>query len=64
MNYELKFFFIKLIVLIIITPLLGFLFLCYFEYFEKVWKSNNRRNKWWMMCTLIFILIVIGGWLQ
>ncbi len=46
MIHELKFFFIKLAVLLVLTPILGYGLLRFFEYFEQVWKTNNRRKKW------------------
>lgn len=40
MSHELKFFLIKLATLLVLTPILGFGLLHYFEYFEKVWKTK------------------------
>jgi hypothetical protein len=64
MNHELKFFLIKLAVLLCLTPVIGFCLFRYFEYFEKVWKTNNRRKKWFATCGIFFILACIAGWLQ
>jgi hypothetical protein len=64
MSHEFKFFFIKLAVLLALTPILGFALFRYFEYFEQIWKTNNRRKKWLMTCGLFFMLACIGGFLQ
>jgi hypothetical protein len=64
MSHELKFFAIRLAVLLVLTPILGFFLLRYFEYFEKVWKTNDRRKKWLVTCGIFFMLACIGGWLQ
>jgi len=64
MSYELKFFFIKLAALLALTPFIGYGLLCYFEYFEKIWKSNNRRKKWLLTCVLFFVIACLGGFLQ
>lgn len=63
MSCELKFFLIRLIVLIVLTPLAGFVFLHYTEYVEKTWKMNNRRKKWFILCQIFFLLACLGGWL-
>ncbi len=44
MNHELKFFLVKLVALIVLTPFLGFCFLRYFEYFEKIWKGRDQKK--------------------
>lgn len=64
MNHEWKFFLIRLAALLVLTPFIGFCFLRYFEYLEKIWKTNNRRKKWLMMCILVFTLACIGGFLR
>jgi hypothetical protein len=64
MSHECKFFFIRLFLLLFLTPFLGFCFLRYFEYFEKVWKTGSRRKKWLMMCILVFMLEVMSGFLR
>lgn len=64
MAHELKFFFLKLFALVALTPILGFGLFRYFEYFELVWKGDNRRKKWLMTCGLFFILACLGGFLR
>jgi hypothetical protein len=64
MSYELKFFLVKLVTLLALTPILGYGLFRYFEYFEQVWKTNNRRKKWLITCGLFFILACLGGFLQ
>jgi hypothetical protein len=64
MSLELKTLAIKLLGTIAITPLMGFLFLRWFEYSKKVWKTNNRRKRWYVMCGVFFVLAGISGWLR
>ena len=64
MGHDLKFFLIKLAALLVLTPILGYFLLCYLEYFEKIWKTNDRKKKWLVTCVLFFMLVCIGGWLQ
>jgi hypothetical protein len=46
------------------TPFIGYALMRYFEYFEKVWKSNNRRNKWLATCGFFIVLAALAGWFQ
>ncbi len=64
MDQQLKTFGLKLIGLIILTPLMGYGFLRCYEYSEKVWKTNNRKKRWLVMCGIFFLLACIGGWLR
>jgi len=64
MDHGLKFFLIRLGVLLVLTPLMGFGLFRFFEYFEQVWKTNNRRKKWLVTCMLFFMLACLGGFLQ
>jgi hypothetical protein len=64
MTPELKKFLIKFVGLLITTPIMGFCLLLNFEYFEKIWKQNNRRKKWLVMCGVFFLLACISGWLR
>jgi hypothetical protein len=63
MSHELKFFFIRLGALILVSPLIGFFLVRFFEHFEKIWKSGSRRKKWLMMSSFIFMLACFGGFL-
>ena len=64
MEAELTRIAIKLIGTLLITPIMGYGMLKSVEVFEKAWKSNNRKNRWLVMCGIFFFLAVIGGWLQ
>lgn len=64
MSHELKLLLIKLAALLALTPLAGFGLLRYFEYYEQIWKTNNRKKKWIATCILFFILACLGGFLQ
>ena len=64
MSPELRVFAIKLVGVIVFTPLMGLLLLRCFEYSQKVWKTNNRKKQWLVMCGVFFILACIDGWLQ
>lgn len=55
---------IRLIGILLITPIMGYGMLKSFDLLERAWKSNNRRKRWLVMCGLFFFLAVIGGWLQ
>ena len=54
----------RLIGLVLLTPIMGYLFLVAFEKSEKEWKSRSRRKKWIVMCGIFFIMVSIGGWLR
>lgn len=64
MELSIKMFFLKLIVILVITPGGGYLLLRVAESLEKEWKSNDRRKKWVAMCGVFFLLACIGGWLR
>ncbi len=63
MQYALKIFFVKLGVLLFLTPIAGYGLMRYLEYFEQVWKTNNRLKKWLATCVLFFIIACLGGFL-
>ena len=63
MAYELKIFAIKLLCLLLATPLMGWVIMRCAESFEKAWKTNNRRKKWMVSCGLFVLLAAISGWL-
>lgn len=63
MSYELKMFAIKLLCLLLITPIMGWVIMRSAESFEKAWKSNNPKKKWMVSCGVFLLLAVIGGWL-
>jgi quinol-cytochrome oxidoreductase complex cytochrome b subunit len=63
MIYELKILGLKFIVLVAISPMLGFFFLKFIDQVEEAWKTNNRRKKW-IVCSIFFMLFaVLSGWL-
>jgi H+/Cl- antiporter ClcA len=64
MNHQTKQFLIKFAIILIMTPFIGYALMRYFEYFEKVWKSNNRRNKWLATCGFFIVLAALAGWFQ
>jgi hypothetical protein len=64
MSHEWKWFLIKLIILILLSPMIGFGLLRTFEYFERVWKTGNRKKRWVITSVLFFMLACIGGWLR
>lgn len=62
--HELRIIGIKLVGLLIMTPIAGCLLLRVAEHWEKEWKSGNQKKKWLVMCGVFFILAIIGGWLR
>ncbi len=54
---------IKLIGLIIATPIMGWVIMTCAESFERTWKTGNRKKKWAASCGVFLILAIIGGWL-
>lgn len=62
--HELRVIGIRLVGLLIMTPLVGYLLLRIAEQTEKEWKSGSRKKKWGMMCGLFFMVAVIAGWLR
>lgn len=64
MIQELKMLGIKFLILLVISPILGLVFLPSAELFEKAWKSNDRKKKWMAVTGLFVIVAVIGGWLH
>jgi hypothetical protein len=63
MAYELKNLSIKFLLLLLATPLMGWVIMRSAESFEKAWKTNNRRKKWMASCGVFMILAAISGWL-
>lgn len=64
MSVELKFFALRLLGILIIAPLAGWMLLRFVEKCESSWKSGNRRKQWIIMCGVFVLLAVIGGWLR
>lgn len=64
MQYELKILAIKIVLLLLISPFMGFILLRCYDLSEKLWKTNNRRKRWLVMSGVFFILAGIGGWLR
>ena len=64
MDYGVKFFLLRIVVLIVLAPLGGYAFLRFAEYFVKCWKSRNRRKMWVAMTSLFLAVAIIGGWLR
>ena len=62
--HQLKILGLKLVILLIITPFLGYTLLRVAENVEKKWKFGNRRTKWLLMCEIFLTLAIIGGWLR
>jgi len=63
MIYELKILGLKFLVLIAISPVLGFFFLKFIDQVEEAWKTNHRRKKW-VACSIFFMLFAaMSGWL-
>jgi quinol-cytochrome oxidoreductase complex cytochrome b subunit len=55
---------LKLLVLVAISPMIGFFFLKFIDQVEEGWKTNNRRKKW-IACSGFFIIIAcVLGWLR
>ena len=61
---ELKYFAIRIAIVLIIAPLAGWLFLRFIEKFEKDWKSGNRKKRWAILSGVFVLLAGIGGWLR
>ena len=57
-----SYFFIKLAVLLVITPIMGFLILRILEAFEKAWKTKEKRKRWQACALGFFALAVAFGW--
>lgn len=64
MAVELKVFAMRLLGILVIAPLGGWLLLRFIEKCENNWKSGNRRKRWMIMCGVFIILAGIGGWLR
>lgn len=64
MIFSLKILAMKLLTMLIIAPLGGWLLLRFVEKFEKDWKFGTRRRRWVIMCGVFIIMASIGGWLR
>ncbi|MFA6119146.1 MAG: hypothetical protein WCT85_06465 [Parachlamydiales bacterium] len=59
---EIKHIIIRLVTLLILTPVFGYGVLLSIESLIKAWKSNNRKKKWIAITiTLLFLSIALGG---
>lgn len=63
MDVLFKDFAFKLMRLLILTPVGGYVFLLCYDKLEKVWRSNIRSKRWFVMCIVFFIVACMGGWL-
>ena len=61
---ELQKILVKLITLIIITPIFGYGVLLSIESLIKAWKSNNRIKKWLAITSILLFLAIALGALQ
>lgn len=64
MMYELKHFVIRMAVVLIMAPFIGWLMLRFIEKFGEDWKSGNRRKRWVILSSVFIFLAGIGGWLR
>jgi hypothetical protein len=61
---EIKVFAIKLFLLVAIAPLVGYYMLKFADLVEVAWKTNDRKKKWIVMCTLFACIAGLSGWLR
>jgi hypothetical protein len=53
-----KWFFIRLIVLVVVAPLIGMLLVDLLQRFESTWKTKEKKKRW-KACCLAFISLAI-----
>lgn len=64
MSQELQHFLIRLALLMVLTPLVGLYMVKLVTLAEEAWKTNNKRKKWVVMCTIFAILAGFSGWFR
>jgi hypothetical protein len=64
MDSEFKFFGIKVLCVLLVSPIMGWILMTSVESFEKSWKTNNRKKKWIASIGMFLLLAVIAGWLR
>ncbi|GAB4189913.1 MAG: hypothetical protein Tsb0015_10770 [Simkaniaceae bacterium] len=60
---ELKSFGLKLVALLISSPIFAAALLIILENIEKAWKENNRKKKFWTLTMLMIFIGIFLGWL-
>jgi hypothetical protein len=64
MFVDFKVFAFKLGLLVLAGPFIGYLMLKFADSIEDAWKTNSRKKKWVVMCTLFGMISGLAGWLQ
>ncbi len=64
LSLQWKWFFIHLVGLLILAPIIGYMMVKMLTAFEIAWKSNDKKRRW-KACVLAFIVLAIAfGWFR
>lgn len=61
---EFKIFFIRLLGLALVAPIVGYGLLLSSEQLEKAWKTGKRKNKWIALSFVFIFVAILFGWLK
>lgn len=61
---DLKYFGIRLGILMLLTPIGGLVIFKCAQDFEKAWKTKNKTKIWGASCVVFALLAGLGGWLR
>ncbi|MBM3201235.1 MAG: hypothetical protein FJZ56_02370 [Chlamydiae bacterium] len=57
-------FFLRLIGLLVLSPVIGYLSIRLIESFEKAWKSKVKKKRWIACSFAIFLIAIAAGWFR
>ena len=57
-------FFIRLAVLLVLTPIMGYLIVRMLAAFEKAWQSKEKKKRWQACALAFFGLALALGWFR
>jgi hypothetical protein len=59
-----KWFFVKLIALVVVAPVIGILLVNLLERFELAWRSKEKKRRWKACCLAFIGLALALGWFR
>ena len=57
-------FLIRLLGLLVLSPIIGYISIRLVESFENAWKSKNKKKRWLACSFAFFVLALMFGWFR
>ena len=61
---DLKHLGLRLGIMLLLTPLGGWIVLKCAQEFEKAWKTKNKMKMWYASCVIFALIAGLSGWLR